>query len=173
MIQLDVSRIKNIPGEEQHLVMDVRIQKPVESGVGLIYFESPLKLDVFLANEDGLLKLSGFLEGEIRLACGRCLDLFDMPVQTEINEVYYNESQYDGDPGEEWVSFRGDKLDITPEVAKAVISSLPMKLLCREDCRGLCQRCGTNLNNGSCGCSEDDIDPRMEVLKKLLEKGNN
>ncbi|MGB9809870.1 MAG: YceD family protein, partial [Caldanaerobacter sp.] len=50
-----------------------------------------------------------------------------------------------------------------------VILSLPMKFLCKEDCKGLCPICGTNLNYGSCSCKREDIDPRLEVLSKLLQ----
>ena len=46
----------------------------------------------------------------------------------------------------------------------------PVRILCREDCRGLCQRCGKNLNEGECGCDTREIDPRMEPLRKLLEQ---
>ncbi|MFZ5634898.1 MAG: YceD family protein [Bacillota bacterium] len=171
MIQLDISRIKNNPGEEQRLVTNFRME-PIQSGHDRVFFNNPLRLDVFLVNDGGALKLGGFLEADVKVACSRCLELFDMPVRAEMDEVYYNESQQDVEPGEDWVPFRGDNLNITPEVEKALLSSLPMKLLCRQDCRGLCQKCGTNLNRGDCDCLVDNIDPRLEVLKKLLEKEN-
>ncbi len=169
MIQLDVSRIKNNPGEEQHLGLDFQMQ-PVQAGVDRIFFNTPLRLDILLVNDGGLLKLAGNIEGNIKLACSRCLELFDMPVKEEISEIYYNQSLPDIEPCEEWVPFKGDNLDITPEVIKALVSSLPMKLLCREDCRGLCQKCGANLNLSACSCIKDEIDARLLVLKQLLEK---
>ena len=46
----------------------------------------------------------------------------------------------------------------------------PIRFLCKEDCRGLCQRCGRNLNEGECGCTQKEIDPRLEPLRALLEK---
>lgn len=169
MVQLDISKLKNSPGEVRRLEMDFRLE-PVEIETGLVFFNAPLRLDANLANNAGMLNLQGFVEGEISIACGRCLELFDLPVRADLEEVYYNQSQQEASPGEEWISFRGDVLDITPEVVKVIISSLPMKALCREDCRGLCQGCGANLNQGDCGCSVDDVDPRMEALKRLLEK---
>lgn len=169
MIQLDVSIIRNSPGEVRHLEMDVPLQ-PIESEPGEVIFGSPLRLDARLANEDGVLRLTGTLEGKARVSCSRCLDIFDMPVRAEIDEVYFSKSQRESGPGGESIPFRGDLLDITPEAEKAVLSSLPMKILCGEDCRGLCQKCGANLNSGDCKCSADEIDPRMEMLKKLLEK---
>ena len=169
MVQLDISKLKNSPGEVRRLEMDFRLE-PVEIETGLIFFNASLRLDANLANDGGVLKLQGFVEGEVSIACGRCLDLFNLPVRADLEEVYYNQSQQEVGPGEEWISFRGDVLDVTPEVVKVIIASLPMKALCREDCRGLCQGCGANLNHGDCGCSLDDVDPRMEALKRLLEK---
>ncbi len=167
MIQLDVSRIKNFPGEVRRLDMDLQME-PVQSDHGRVSFGGPLRLDASLVNEGGALKLTGFVEGKARLACGRCLEPFDFPVRAELDEVYYNEAQEGSEHGEEWIPYRGDRLDVAPEVAKAILSALPMKVLCREECRGLCPKCGINLNQGNCECSVSDIDPRMEILKKLL-----
>lgn len=171
MIRLDVSRIKNVPGETLRLDLYFPLDS-VQTQHGQVSFNSPLRLTGSITNEDGKLKLTGSLEGEARIACGRCLDLFDLPVKAEMDEVYRSEYREGQDPCGEWVPFRGEVLDLTPEVVKAVLSALPMKLLCREDCRGLCQRCGTNLNREACRCSTDDVDPRMEVLRKLLRDGN-
>lgn len=168
MIQLDVSKIKNIPGEVRRLEMNLPVE-PVQSEHGRISFDDPLRLDASLVNEGGTLKLTGFVDGKARLACGRCLDPFSLPVRAEIDEIYYNEAQEGSDPGEEWIPYRGDRLDVAPEVVKAILSVLPMKVLCREECRGLCPKCGLNLNHGNCECSVTDVDPRMEILKKLLE----
>ncbi|MCL6477630.1 MAG: DUF177 domain-containing protein [Peptococcaceae bacterium] len=167
MIRLDISRIKNNPGDEQHLVQDFRME-PVEGGHDRIFFHGPLRLDVFLVNEGGALKMRGFFDADVKVACSRCLELFEMPVRAELDEVYYNEAQQDVKPGEDWLPFRGDHLDITPEVERALLAAMPMKLLCRRDCRGLCQRCGVNLNQGDCHCPSENVDPRLKVLKKLL-----
>ena len=70
-----------------------------------------------------------------------------------------------GEKDAESVTFSGDILDITPEVLNSIILSLPMKALCKEDCPGLCPRCGSNLKDGQCGCESENIDPRLNVLK--------
>ncbi len=169
MFQLDVSRIKNIPGEARRLVGEARMD-PVGGAAGQLFFDSPLKLDLLIYNEDGLLKLSGFLEGEVKTACGRCLEMVSLPVRAQLHETYYNESQPGLNPGEDWIPFRGDRLDITPEVIKSTLHSLPMKILCGDNCRGLCPGCGANLNISECVCSREDVDPRLEALKKLFGK---
>ncbi len=61
----------------------------------------------------------------------------------------------------------GDRLDINRVVLEQVYLSLPMKPLCREDCRGLCTVCGRNLNEGECDCDRTTVDPRLKILEKL------
>lgn len=170
MIILDVSGVKNSPGGKERFEKKVELQ-PIRTEHEAIFFSGPATLDVTLFNNGGPLTLNGSLKGDIRLACGRCLEYFDMPVEAEISEVYYNESMPEIKPGEgeEWTPFKGDRIDITPEVIKSLLSALPMKLVCREECRGLCQDCGANLNVSACGCEKDDIDIRFEALRKLME----
>ena len=60
------------------------------------------------------------------------------------------------------------KLDIDELVYAETVSNLPMKHLCREDCKGICQKCGKNLNEGECGCPSKEIDPRLAALAELL-----
>lgn len=168
MIQLAVSRIKNSPGEELHLDKDIRLEE-INNGSDRLLFAAPLRLRVDLLNENGTIKLNGTVEGKAKAACSRCLELFDISLRAELDHVYYNESQQDLEPEEDWVPFRGERLDITSEVENALLASLPMKLLCRRDCRGLCQRCGADLNKEGCNCGDDNIDPRLEVLKNLLD----
>ena len=68
--------------------------------------------------------------------------------------------------------YDGDRLDLGEVVREQVLLALPLKPLCREDCRGLCPRCGQNRNLGPCGCPppEEPGDPRLEPLRKLVDK---
>jgi len=63
--------------------------------------------------------------------------------------------------------YEGDEVDIAPLFKEAVALQVPIQTLCREDCQGLCPKCGRNLNNDSCDCEKDEGDPRLEVLRKL------
>lgn len=172
MIELDISKIKNSPGTEYHLIKEFKMQ-PIQAGVEEVIFNTPVRLDVSIANKGGSIAVAGSFETNIKLACGRCLEFFDMPVREEIIEFYYNTGKQEikpDDVGEDWIPYRGDSIDVAPEVARTILASLPMKLLCRDDCRGLCQSCGKNLNVEKCDCDKDDIDLRLVKLKQLLEK---
>ncbi|HQP29583.1 MAG TPA: DUF177 domain-containing protein, partial [Syntrophales bacterium] len=60
-----------------------------------------------------------------------------------------------------------DTLDLDPIVYEQILLQIPLKILCREDCRGLCPHCGANLNDGPCRCPEEAVDGRFSALKKL------
>lgn len=63
--------------------------------------------------------------------------------------------------------YRGDFIDLAPIICEQIILLAPMKILCTEDCKGLCPHCGVNLNTGSCTCRSKKVDDRLAVLKKF------
>jgi uncharacterized protein len=65
--------------------------------------------------------------------------------------------------------YSGDEMDLSDLVKEQIILNLPMKPLCNNSCKGICLQCGADLNSVNCSCSERGIDPRLEVLKKLLK----
>jgi len=81
------------------------------------------------------------------------------------HEKFSNNSDNKDD---EIIFIDGDTIDITNIVKNNIILSLPFKKLCKDDCKGICQNCGGNLNTTSCHCKEDDIDPRLAKLKDLF-----
>jgi uncharacterized protein len=66
------------------------------------------------------------------------------------------------------ISADAKELDITDDIRDTLLLALPMKMLCTEDCRGLCAGCGANLNEEPCRCAASGADPRWEALRKLL-----
>jgi uncharacterized protein len=117
-------------------------------------------------------------KGNIRAECHRCLVSFDLPVDTTFTFILNRGEQsppLDSIEEEDIVSIpiMGDAtFDLYPRVREALILEIPIKLLCREDCRGVCRRCGTNLNEGDCGCDPEIGDPRWGALKKFLNGEN-
>ena len=119
--------------------------------------------------------VSGTFQGTVQLVCSRCLEPF--PFTAEEPFRLYFETARPGQPDGE-SELTDDELDVTyveegridtdTLLRENVLLSLPVQPLCREDCRGLCQRCGKNLNLGSCNCQESRRDPRLEPLRKLL-----
>ena len=88
--------------------------------------------------------------------------------ETKINGVTYilvTESEDD-----EATVVMNDVLDITEIVETSVISTLPIQRVCKDDCKGLCQECGCNLNYETCSCNKEDVDIRFEALRGLFDK---
>jgi uncharacterized protein len=115
----------------------------------------------------GSLLVKGTVQAELQLECVRCLDPFILPVTLELEETYTlpgvaaesDDSLAVGEDG---------TIDLTPLVREQGWLAIPMKPLCSEGCKGICPTCGTNLNENSCKCAQQRIDPRLSTLERLL-----
>ncbi|MGL5149990.1 MAG: YceD family protein [Clostridium sp.] len=106
------------------------------------------------------------IKTKLELACSRCLGTFIYPIDVDIEERFTNNVELQND---EILFVNGDGINITEVVESSIISTLPIKRLCNDDCKGLCQSCGKNLNTHKCTCINDDIDVRLAGLKELLQ----
>jgi uncharacterized protein len=102
--------------------------------------------------------LEGRLTAEARLPCSRCLAPVDQVLSFDFKEEY-EEQEF---PGEDAM------IDLADIASQIWLTSIPMQTLCQEGCKGLCPRCGKNLNEGECGCLIDEPDPRLEALRNFL-----
>lgn len=111
--------------------------------------------------------LSGKLQSIIRVDCVRCLEDAYLPITILLDDLFYHPI-YMTPPGEYGIDEDGI-LDLAPLVRELSLLEVPIQAVCRSDCRGLCDQCGQNLNEGTCHCKKDDIDPRLAALKELLD----
>ena len=106
------------------------------------------------------------------MPCDRCLEPVDIPFELELDEeldMTKTESERTEDLDEQpYVS--GYNLDVDRLLSNELLLNLPMKVLCREDCKGICNRCGANLNHMECSCDRSSPDPRMSVIQDLFQK---
>lgn len=141
-------------------VQDYRVAP--ELAVALEYYRAGL--DIFFR---------GSLRGQVHGQCARCLEDYVFGLEHDFRCVLTPRSAEVA--GAELTaddlalsSYEGDEIDVTPLVYEQVILALPTRPLCAEDCRGLCPRCGANLNHGACGCPSAPSDPRLAVLHSLV-----
>lgn len=126
--------------------------------------------------EDGGFYLRAHLEYEQTLACHRCLEPVTEPVSADVDllllvgapramdgEVELDEE----DLGV--VHVDGETFDLRPLLEEQLQLAVPMKPVCREDCKGLCAQCGADLNEGACDCEDDWVDPRWAALQELKD----
>lgn len=143
----------------------------------LLVIQRPLTGKVkFTKILDGVL-VTGDLETVVEVNCDRCLEPVDVPVEIELEEEFRQTMDIhtgaslpvtdESDPA----TLIDDKnhLDLSEVVRQALLLELPTHPLCRDDCKGLCQNCGQNLNEANCDCPEEDDDPRWSSLRALLD----
>lgn len=113
------------------------------------------------------------LTGEYTVHCARCLKELSVPVSYSASYAVAGELQNENDEGDSVLLASGGMLDAGEYADSLFFMNLPSKHLCSEDCKGLCPGCGKNLNIEKCACTAKNIDPRLAVLKKLLDKQEN
>ena len=120
-------------------------------------------------NTAGVLVMTGEISTTIHGTCDRCASDFDREVRLPIDVVLVTEMANEENE-DEWVFPLEVDSDALDDIVRTVfVLNLDSKLLCKEDCKGLCHRCGKNLNDGPCNCQKE-LDPRFAALKQLLEK---
>ena len=130
-----------------------------------VNFSKPIILKGSLNLVGDIINLEARLTTELSLACSRCLEKFSYPLEIEINEQFSRNKNNEDD---DIILIEGDKLDITDTIENSIFLDLPVTKLCKEDCKGLCQHCGADLNKSSCNCTEKNEDPRFTELKNLF-----
>ena len=119
-----------------------------------------------MVSREGIIELNANIKTELELSCSRCLDTFIYPIDIDIEERFTNNNELENEEGIIFVD--GDSLDLSLIVENSIISTLPIKRLCKETCKGLCLNCGANLNAESCHCDNFDVDIRLAKLKELF-----
>ena len=129
----------------------------------------PVKASGTVRNTAGVLVMKGEITTCIHGICDRCAAAFDREMELPIDAVLVTELANEENE-DEWVfTLEGDSADLEDIVRTVFVLNMDSKLLCSDDCKGLCCRCGKNLNDGPCSC-EKEIDPRLAALKQLLNK---
>ena len=129
----------------------------------------PVLADGMVRNTAGVLVMTGNVRTTLHGVCDRCAQDFEKDVELPIDVVLVTELSNEENE-DEWVfPLVGDDADLEDIIRTVFVLNMDSKLLCSEDCKGLCCRCGKNLNDGPCSC-EKELDPRFAALKQLLEK---
>jgi uncharacterized protein len=150
-------------------------EEPVKKiGLGEPFFDNfLLNLDLQKSNSQIVLDTDLILKANF--TCDRCGEQFVSEIKTKNQIVFL----FGAEPEEtdsvnvKYLAYDAEKIDIQQDLLDFAILSEPMRKLCREDCKGLCFKCGTNLNTGKCDCKNDEVDARWLPLMELKNKFNN
>ena len=156
-MQIHLSDITDSEGKHIQLQLDLDLDKiSFQMGDYPILEKTPVELDITNTG----------------IPCDRCLEQVAVKIPYEIDQKLDmkksdTERVQDLDEND---YLTGMDLDVDRLVYLEVLMSWPLKVLCREDCKGICSRCGKNLNKGSCGCAEEPKDPRMAAISDIFSK---
>lgn len=164
---LDLSKIIPNPGASVSFETTLDLSDLDFGGVKPV--TEPVKASGTVRNTAGVLEMKGTVETSLHAVCDRCTESFIREVAFPIDAVLVTDAESD-DYENPWVfELKDDSADLDDIVTTVFVLNMPSQLLCRPDCKGLCFRCGANLNLGPCTCKAEP-DPRFAALQQLLEK---
>ena len=159
------------------IVFDVKIEPDlIDLGEEFGRLTESLQIVGSLTKKIVQIDVDGKINGEIELECSRCLvnsttkiennfnvafvtkEYFTTEIEAELNEKDLEVSLYDG-----------ETIDIIEVAREQLLLEIPTHFVCKTDCKGLCPKCGTNLNNKTCNCETKELDPRWSELQKLID----
>lgn len=136
-----------------------------------LYGSCPLREPVHVTgrveNRTGIVQLTADVAYVLDTTCDRCMTPLHRESVLRIEHILV--ASLNREDADDLILVENHQLSLDDLVEADLILSLPMKILCKEDCRGLCFQCGKNLNEGLCGCRTESVDPRLAVLKDLLD----
>lgn len=164
---LDCKQLFEVEGLRQEIEATVDLSQIELWGEGALSEAAAVHGEV--CNRAGIVTLQYEVSFTLSAPCDRCLEPVKEEKKMAFSHILVREVPQE-DPEDEYIVCEGDGLDLEELVIADVILSMPAKLLCREDCKGLCPTCGINLNKESCGCDKKKVDPRLEALRALLDQ---
>jgi len=163
-MKVNISDILRVNGAS--IELDFKEAPPENKPLEGYLLDGDLSFSGSLTNVNGIMQLDGRLNVVYNSECYRCLKTVKKVLELIIEESFINS---DDAEQSNMYRFEGKVLDISKAFNDNIILNLPMKVLCSDDCKGLCINCGANLNEVRCGCSKDDIEPRLEGLNKYYD----
>ena len=158
---IDISEI--VSCENKEITKEVRIEQEA--------FVSKLGEFPIANRENKRLLIFGETDVTVSIPCGRCLAEVPTDIHIVIDkDLLMNGQELSDEEMEETDYLIGLNLDIDKLIYGEILVNWPVKVLCREDCKGICKVCGMNLNEGNCDCQRTELDPRMAAIQDIFNK---
>lgn len=170
-MKVDLNKVLNYEDEDYKKTVPYE-QNLFKSKLGEypITKKTPLSLEIRNV-ENCKLEITGTIDLTLSTTCDRCLEEVSVDMHVDImRELPIVEKQLVMQDMEDTEYIIGTSLDTDELVYSELLMRWPMKILCREDCKGLCNKCGNNLNQEECGCDRTELDPRMAAIKDIFNK---
>ena len=168
---IDLSRVLTHEGKKLNMTIEPSGDSYVcEMGSFPYVGKSSVSLTI-MHTENQVIRLEGKGTITVLIPCSRCLENVEVPISIEISEeIDMKLTDQERIESLDESSYIQDKqLDTEKLLHNEILIRWPMRVLCKENCKGICSRCGANLNQGSCDCDTADLDPRMAVINDIFK----
>ncbi len=173
MLSLNLARIRTAQERFEHVYAPDALPAEGES----FRVASPVSLAFDIFKDKGQFRLIGTVKTTLELPCSRCLEPFVWPVDASFDLRYHPQTRNTGE-GEREIEdddlttsfYENDTIDLAQLMREQFYLALPMKPLCRDDCKGLCPNCGANWNHTTCTCASQWDDPRYAAMNALKDE---
>jgi uncharacterized protein len=169
-MRIELENLEGSKGDFAHVYQPEELN-PVDERVSLT---APAAVHGKVRLSGNQVFVNGHVEARAQVECDRCLKPVELPVNADFTLEYISDSDYETARAVELTEdemsvsvFDGEAIDVDEIVKEQILLAVPTRMLCREDCKGICPECGTDRNTGECNCVTKDIDPRWAVLKNL------
>lgn len=169
---IDLNEILTETGKEKRYSLDIEMDAFV-MGSSTYDFKGEKKVTfVFVNKGKKEISLDCTIDAVLLIPCDRCLEFVKVPFHLHVSKdidlkktTEEREAELD-----EYYFLQGMNFDTEVFVRDEILVNLPMKVLCKDDCKGICNKCGTNLNKGSCDCDTTELDPRMSKVLDVFNQ---
>lgn len=171
-MRIELEKLEGRKGEFAHVYQPDELN-PVDERVRLT---GPAAVNGRIRIAGNEVFVNGHIDTRTQVECDRCLQPVELPVNADFSLEYISDSDYESSEAAELTEeemsvavFDGQALDVDEIVKEQILLAVPTRMLCREDCKGICPECGADRNTGECHCVTKEIDPRWAALKNLTE----
>ena len=133
-------------------------------------FRQPVRLEGEVSDDAGAITLSATVYAHVTTRCARCGKPVEYDKETDVEFLLVKELEgEEEDLRDDVYLVESDVVELDDILIPELLLDMEMAVVCDEDCKGLCPKCGKNLNQGECGCVVKEVDPRLAVLQKFLD----
>ena len=161
-----------LSGSLQQIDFEFSFRPSEDSLLATVYsavdFAEPITVTGFVKNMAGYMVLSADVRVSYSTLCARCIEPVSNVLEISFEKDIASSEDVSSE-NDDYIIIEDKKLDLLPSVEEEIMLEMPSRTLCKENCLGLCQKCGKNLNEGDCDCDKKEVDPRLAILKTLLQ----
>lgn len=165
-MKIDITSV--LCGSEKKINFEYSL--PCDQVIPDVVFPKPIEVRGSVTDTAGCIELQLTAKLDYETECARCLSPVTGGFTTDFGRTVSTDGLGYDEDNDDYVTVKNNAVDIDTPLVEQILLEFPTKFLCKEDCKGLCPKCGKNLNEGNCSCNTKEIDPRLAPLAKLFEE---